>query len=108
MRRRKESLMKIRRFVAIGIVSALIPLAASSCSGGSGGGSGGAGGTGGGSSSSQSGAGGSSGVMHWYTTCGDPVCGMGGGGGGSGVASCTTEQEGDPCSADGAQCDPGK
>jgi hypothetical protein len=39
-----------------------------------------------------------------YTTCGDPACR--GYTGGSGAPLCTTEKAGDPCTAEGQQCDP--
>ncbi|MBI3185151.1 MAG: hypothetical protein HYZ28_23695 [Myxococcales bacterium] len=43
-------------------------------------------------------------ALSWYTTCGDPVCR--GWTAKAGVPLCTTEKEGNPCSVDGAQCDP--
>lgn len=43
--------------------------------------------------------------LRWYSTCGDPAC-SGYSGPFEGIAACTTEAEGDPCSSEGAQCDP--
>ena len=42
--------------------------------------------------------------LHWYTTCGDPVC-NGYGGPWRGVPMCPDIQEGDPCDSEGATCD---
>ncbi|OIP41343.1 MAG: hypothetical protein AUK47_06445 [Deltaproteobacteria bacterium CG2_30_63_29] len=42
--------------------------------------------------------------LKWWATCGDPVCQ---GHTASGLPACTTETIGDPCSPDGASCDPG-
>lgn len=51
-------------------------------------------------------AGAGNGALHWYLTCGDPVCGI------SpdpfddpAVRNCTTEQIGDPCTIEGERCD---
>ena len=51
-------------------------------------------------------AAGGNGTLHWYLTCGDPVCGI------SpdpfddpAVRNCTTEQIGDPCTSEGELCD---
>jgi hypothetical protein len=49
-------------------------------------------------------------ALHWYKTCGDPVCFVGDGGAGSpdaGIAACTTEKPADACATSGATCDPG-
>lgn len=49
-------------------------------------------------------------ALHWFSTCGDPVCSVGDGGATSadgGVAACTTETVGDACAVSGATCDPG-
>jgi hypothetical protein len=49
-------------------------------------------------------------ALHWFKTCGDPVCRVGDGGTASadgGVAACSTEKAGDACAASGATCDPG-
>ena len=43
-------------------------------------------------------------TLAWYTTCGDPVCR--GYTPPAGVARCTMEKAGDPCTPDGAKCDP--
>jgi len=43
-------------------------------------------------------------ALHWFSTCGDPVC-MGHRD--HGVEPCTTERVGEPCSPEGARCDPG-
>jgi hypothetical protein len=56
----------------------------------------------GGKGSGRSGAGG--GDLHWFSTCGDPVC-MGHRD--HAVAPCTTERVGEPCSPEGVRCDPG-
>jgi len=42
--------------------------------------------------------------LHWFFTCGDPVC-MGHQD--HGVEPCTNERAGEPCSPEGARCDPG-
>jgi hypothetical protein len=51
-------------------------------------------------------AAGGNGALHWYLTCGDPVCGI------SpdpwddpAVRNCTNEQVGDPCTSEGELCD---
>jgi len=93
--------MTNHHFLAISLMLSLGALGTASCGPGGGGGGGGSGGSGGGSAS-----------LKWYTTCGDPVCGGPGGGGagggaGGGPAACTTEKEGDPCTTEGTQCDPG-
>jgi hypothetical protein len=49
-------------------------------------------------------------ALHWYQTCGDPVCSVGDAGSSSadgGIAACTTEKVGAVCAASGATCDPG-
>jgi hypothetical protein len=49
-------------------------------------------------------------ALHWYKTCGDPVCFVGDGGASAadgGIAACTTEKVGDACATSGATCDPG-
>jgi len=43
-------------------------------------------------------------ALQWYETCGDPVCGPGWRD--VGLPRCTTETAGDPCSTEGASCDP--
>jgi uncharacterized small protein (DUF1192 family) len=51
--------------------------------------------------------------LHWYTTCGAPVCQTAGGDASAGasidggVAACTSEKTGDPCASTGTTCDPG-
>ena len=56
------------------------------------------------------------GGLHWFTTCGAPICqadqdGAATNDGGTvadgGVAACATEKAGDPCATAGAKCDPG-
>lgn len=42
--------------------------------------------------------------LHWYTTCGAPVCGPGMG---SGENTCGDHQEGQSCSTEGESCDLG-
>lgn len=73
---------------------------------GSGGSTGGTAGTAGsgGSTGGTAGSGGSGGAaLMWYTTCGDPACGMSSDD--AALADCTTEMEGDPCATDGASCE---
>jgi hypothetical protein len=57
-------------------------------------------------------SGGTSGTtLHWYRTCGAPVCFVGDGGPSSqdgGIAACTTEAAGNSCATSGATCDPGE
>ncbi len=57
-----------------------------------------------GSSGSSSGQTSGGGGLHWYATCGDPVC-SGYGGPWDGVAECGGVKEGDPCDTADAQCD---
>jgi len=45
-------------------------------------------------------------ALRWYWTCGDPVCGGPGGHRESGLPECTTEEAGEPCTSEGASCDP--
>ena len=50
------------------------------------------------------------GALRWFTTCGDPVCRSPSDAGATprpGMVACTTEREGDACTAAGSQCDPG-
>ena len=47
-----------------------------------------------------------SGTLHWYRTCGAPVCGPSFDGP-TGQPPCTTEKVGDSCSSAGTMCDPG-
>lgn len=63
---------------------------------------------GGGSGGGGAGGGGAGGGQQWYTSCGDPVCMEPDGGAmpPAGVATCTTEKEGDACAAEGAKCWP--
>lgn len=42
--------------------------------------------------------------LKWYATCGDPVCGRGHKD--AGLPACTTETAGEPCTTEGASCDP--
>ncbi len=44
-------------------------------------------------------------TLHWYKTCGAPVCGPQFDGP-TGKPLCTTEHSGDSCNAKGAECDP--
>lgn len=69
--------------------------------GGAGGATGGSGGATGGATTG--GSGGSTGTLHWYTTCGDPVCGMPTAD--PNLVDCTGQVEGDPCSTDGDLCE---
>src|SRR5882762_9160441 len=43
-------------------------------------------------------------ALHWFSACGDPVCMSHRD---HGVEPCTTEPVGEPCSPEGARCDPG-
>jgi hypothetical protein len=46
-------------------------------------------------------------ALHWFSTCGPPVGFVGDAGPpDSGVASCTTEQEGEACASAGLECQP--
>jgi hypothetical protein len=45
--------------------------------------------------------------LHWYQTCGDPVCRTGDGGEPRGAAACTTQVAGAACPAGASMCDPG-
>ena len=93
------------RILAIGTLSALLSIAAVSCSDETGGGTTGTGGNGGGAGGAGAGAGGGGGGdLKWYLTCGDPVCGTHMPQ--AGVDVCTTEMEGAPCAAAAAKCDP--
>ncbi|MBK8254233.1 MAG: hypothetical protein IPK82_16390 [Polyangiaceae bacterium] len=78
------------------ILSATLSLVASfallACGDGTGGGTGGSGGSGGGAP-----------ALKWFTTCGDPACGMSTDD--PNLADCTTEKDGDPCTTDGAGCE---
>jgi hypothetical protein len=60
--------------------------------------------------SNDSGGGGMGGTAtKWYETCGDPVCRPGDAGTTpGGVAKCTTEKSGQPCTQKDARCDPGQ
>jgi hypothetical protein len=49
---------------------------------------------------------GGSGTLHWYRTCGAPVCAPSFDGP-TGQPPCTTEKVGEPCSGEGTLCDPG-
>jgi hypothetical protein len=44
--------------------------------------------------------------LSWYTTCGDPSCSGYDEAAHKGVAACTSDKEGAPCSDEGATCDP--
>lgn len=69
--------------------------------GGAGGATGGTGGVTGGTGGATGGAGGA--TLKWYTTCGDPVCGMPTED--PALVDCTGQKEGDPCSTDGDLCE---
>ncbi|MDC3962633.1 tail fiber domain-containing protein [Polyangium jinanense] len=101
--------MNAIRLGMVAMLAGLFVTAASGCKskidgggGGEGGQAGGAGGQGG------TGGQGGGGSLQWYTTCGDPVCEIPDGGAmpPQGVAVCTTEKEGEPCSQSGATCWP--
>lgn len=49
-------------------------------------------------------------ALHWYKTCGDVVCSVGGAPNAAdgGVSACTTEKQGDACTVSGSSCDPGE
>jgi hypothetical protein len=85
--------MRTTHLLALSATLALGAVAGASCSSSVGGGSGGGGSDGG--------------SLRWYTSCGDPVCNTQDAGPPSGVAPCTTEKEGDPCTTAGAKCDAG-
>jgi hypothetical protein len=65
------------------------------------------GGSAGSSSAGQGGGGGGGGgELHWFETCGDPVCGISPDPSDDpNIPNCTTEQSGDSCSSEGEQCD---
>lgn len=67
-------------------------------------------GCGGSSSPADSGADGDarSGALHWFKTCGAPLCPPGDAGVAEdgGTAACSIEKAGDPCSQAAAECDP--
>jgi hypothetical protein len=113
--------MRYERLRASMIALAVGTLLAAGCSTDSGGGvdggpdggsggsdTGGSGGsdTGGSGGSDTGGSGGGTGSLHWYASCGDPVC-RPEDAGGSGAAPCTTEKLGDACTSEGATCDAG-
>jgi hypothetical protein len=47
-------------------------------------------------------------ALHWYKTCGDVVCSVGGGmnAADGGVTACAMEKQGDACTVSGSSCDP--
>lgn len=61
------------------------------------------------SSPADSGSDASAGALHWYETCGAPICFTGDAGVAQdgGTAACSVEKAGDPCTAAAAECDPG-
>src|SRR5690349_16851096 len=108
--------MKTRQLVMVALFGALATLwgcdGKGGGNGGGGGASGGTGGSTGGAAGSAAGSGGAmggaagsgGGTLKWWTTCGDPVCGMPTDD--PNLADCTTSQkEGDPCTMDGASCE---
>lgn len=85
--------------------AAMALLALTGCDGGGGGGAGGnTGGAGGvGGAGGATGGGGGAPALKWYSTCGDPACGMPSED--PNLADCTTEQDGDPCTTEGSSCE---
>jgi hypothetical protein len=96
--------MKIRQLAMVALFGSLAALLGCDGNGGGSGGSGGSGGTGGGRGGTGGGTGGTgSGTLKWWTTCGDPSCGMSTDD--PALTDCTTEMAGAPCSMDGASCE---
>lgn len=107
--------MKARHFFTVTLAAASLLLAAcdSDTGGGNGGNAGnaGSGGSSGGTAGSGGATGGSGGMagsggggaLKWYTTCGDPACGMPTED--PALEDCVAQMEGDPCSTAGESCE---
>jgi hypothetical protein len=111
--------MHLRHFFTVTLTASILVLAG--CDDGTGGGNGGNGGSGGeagastggggagghsgGSGGHSGGSGGSGGAagLTWYTTCGDPACGMASDD--PALADCMAQMEGAACSTDGDACE---
>jgi hypothetical protein len=88
--------------LGLGLASAGCAKSSLESDAGGGGGSGGAGTAGGGLGGRDGGQAG----LKWFLTCGFPVCGGPTQPIDAGVAACTTQKAGDPCTSAGVTCDP--
>lgn len=97
--------MNARHLFAITFSAALLALPGCGPDGSGGDGGGGAGGGNGGTTTTSSGGSGGGGgaTLKWYSTCGDPACGMPTED--PNLVDCVAQKEGDPCSTDGDSCE---
>ena len=102
--------MNTRHLFTVTFATALLALAGCDPGGSGGDGGGGSGGGSGGGTTTTSGGSGGGGagggggaVLKWYTTCGDPACGMPTDD--PALADCMAQKEGDPCGTAGDSCE---